>query len=120
MAPTDRIGKLYTPTAQHLTMKDAVRVSKWKSEAEKMGALCEDPLRVRERNAQKNAETLPAWLLPDWAQKTLRDKARSDKLARKSSIAPVGYKAQEQAALFLEETASLNTSVGSSRDGEGR
>ena len=34
-----------------------VRVSKWKSEAEKMGALGEDPLRVRERNAQKNAET---------------------------------------------------------------
>ena len=28
VAPTDRIGKLYTPTAQHLTMKDAVRVSK--------------------------------------------------------------------------------------------
>jgi hypothetical protein len=117
VAPTDRIGKLYTPTAQHLTMKDAVRVSKWKSEAEKMGALCEDPLRVRERNAQKNAETLPAWLLPDWAQKTLKDKARSDKLARKSRIAPVGYKAQEQAALFLEETASRAetnyTSVGS-------
>ena len=43
MAPTDRIGKLYTPTAQHLTMKDAVRVSKWKSEAEKTGALAEDP-----------------------------------------------------------------------------
>ena len=72
---------------------------------------------MRERNAQKNAETLPAWLLPDWAQKTLRDKARSDKLARKSRIAPVGYKAQEQAALFLEETASRAetnyTSVGS-------
>ena len=80
----------------------------------KTGALAEDPLRVRERNAQKNAETLPAWLLPDWAQKTLRDKARSDKLARKSRIAPVGYKAQEQAALFLEETASrAETTVGS-------
>ena len=35
VAPTDRIGKLYTPTAQHLTMKDAVRVSKWKSDAER-------------------------------------------------------------------------------------
>ena len=112
VAPTDRIGKLYTPTARHLTMKDAIRVSKWKSDAEKTGALAEDPLRVRERNAQKNAETLPAWLLPDWAQKTLRDKARSDKLARKARIAPVGYKAQEQAALFLEETTTC-TSVGS-------
>ena len=64
VAPTDRIGKLYTPTAQHLTMKDAVRVSKWKSEAEKLGALVRIPLRVRERNAQKNAENLAGVAAP--------------------------------------------------------
>ena len=54
VAPTDRIGKLYTPTAQHLTMKDAVGVSKWKSDAEKTGALAEYPSRQgteRSKNA---------------------------------------------------------------------
>ena len=83
VAPTDRIGCRYTPTARDLKLASRTRKSRY-----------EDSPSDR---AARVVKGLPRELHPRWATRALDLKARDDQLTRRARIAPVAYEAANAA-----------------------
>ncbi|KAH8057325.1 dynein light chain binding protein [Aureococcus anophagefferens] len=112
VTPTDRIARLYTPTAATLTMRDATAVSR--AMMGRHGGPQLAPARERERAALTG---LPESLRPTWATHSLGAKARDDALTRVARVAPAAYHAAARtAAGGFGESMSLDESS----DGDAR
>jgi len=114
VTPTDRIARLYTPTAATLTMRDATAVSR--AMMGRHGGPQLAPARERERAALTG---LPESLRPTWATHSLGAKARDDALTRVARVAPAAYHAAARTAAggFGESMSLDESSDGDARSG---